>query len=230
MSECGIASSGASPIQGLSSDQKQSWVKFAERLAYFTIGYNILEGAVSIFLGIREESFALAGFGFDSLIEVASAFLVLWRLRSDFEHGAPMSIAAERKATFGIGLLFIILSLVAALAALIQLSDGDHPVSTMPGVVISLLSLSFMFYLWRSKLQTAKALGSKTLESDAACSFACIKLSGVLLAGSLLFTLLPTLWWIDSVAALILSGLILHEGYETIKTSRREDFTGGCCH
>lgn len=232
MSECSTTSTELDSSQRLKPNERQRWAKTAERLAYFTIAYNLVEGVVSIFLGIREESFALAGFGVDSLIEVASALLVLWRLKTDFEHnGSPLSLSAERKATFGIGALFILLAIIAGLAALNQLMNQNHPESTIPGVIVSTMSLSFMFYLWRSKLRVAKALSSKTLESDAACSLACIRLSVVLLAGSLLFALVPALWWVDSVATLTLAGIIFQEGRETIGASRKADFTGGCgCH
>jgi rhodanese-related sulfurtransferase len=44
-----------------------------------------------------------------------------------------------------------------------------------------------MFWLWRAKGWAARALDSRSLEGDAACSLACIQLSSVLFAGSLLF-------------------------------------------
>ena len=56
---------------------EQKLIRRAIWLSYFTIGYNLVEGAVSIAFGVSEGSIALAGFGVDSLIEVASAFIVL---------------------------------------------------------------------------------------------------------------------------------------------------------
>lgn len=203
----------------------------AKLLAHFTIFYNLLEGIVSIGFGVREGSFALAGFGLDSLIEVCSALLVLWRLRSDFEYGAPLSVRAERKATFGVGVLFCLLAFVAAAAALSQLLRHERPESTVPGIVISSLSLSFMFFLWRAKRDIALAINSKTLAADAACSLACIQLSFVLLAGSFVFWANPDLWWVDAVATLVISGFVAREGYETIRAAGKADFQGGCgCH
>lgn len=212
----------------INSASRTSMVQKAKWLAYFTIAYNILEGVVSIGLGIQEESFALAGFGCDSLVEVASAVLVVWRLKADFDHTSTISMQAERKATFGIGVLFLLLAGITAAAAIIQLAQRNHPESTVPGVVISLVSLSFMFFLWRAKLNVANALGSKTLLSDAACSLACIQLSGILLAGSILFWAAPALWWIDAAAAMGISALVVREGWDTIRASRKADFTGGC--
>ena len=75
---------------------KTSLIRRAIALSWFTIGYNLLEGAVSIAFGVSDESVALAGFGMDSLIEVASAALILWRFRS--EAGADFTILTTNTA------------------------------------------------------------------------------------------------------------------------------------
>jgi divalent metal cation (Fe/Co/Zn/Cd) transporter len=85
-----------------------------------------------------------------------------------------------------------------------------------------------MAYLWRAKLGAARALDSAALAADAACSRACIQLSVVLFAGSLLFLLFPALWWVDGAAALGLALLIGKEGLGMIRAARSRGFTGGC--
>jgi divalent metal cation (Fe/Co/Zn/Cd) transporter len=50
----------------------------------------------------------------------------------------------------------------------------------------------------------------------------------VLLAGSAFYGLTPSLWWVDSAAALVIALLIGSEGVETIRAAGREDFSGGC--
>lgn len=190
-------------------------------MALFTIIYNLLEGIVSIGFGIKEESVSLAGFGGDSLIEVGSAIVVLWRLKGE--------VTRERTATFLIGVLFVLLAGVTIVSAGIQIGEGGHPETTLPGMIISAVSLSFMFFLWRAKVKVAYALDSKTLFQDAQCSLACIKLSFVLFFGSLIYWLFPSLHFVDAIAAMILGILIGKEGYEAIVASRSENFTGGCC-
>lgn len=184
------------------------WTRRAKRLALFTVSYNLVEGLVSVAFGVRGESVALAGFGVDSFIEVGSALVVLWRLRG------AVGEDRERRAARSIGVLFLFLATLTALGSTFQLWRRAPPDTTMPGIVISLASLSFMFWLWRAKLETGKALASSAILGDAACSLACIKLSIVLLAGSLVYAMLPVLWWADSIAALILSALIAREGWE----------------
>lgn len=205
------------------------WLAMAKGLAWFTILYNLVEGLVSMGFGAADDSLALFGFGADSFIEVGSAIMILWRLKSS---GCETTgLKRERKATQGIALLLILLAIFTSLGALWRLWKHQQPGTTLPGVIISLASLSFMYWLWRSKKQCAAALNSRALASDAACSLACMQLSVVLLLGSLAFMLVPALWWIDSAAALGIAAFILKEGWGSLRAARHPDFSGGCgCH
>lgn len=210
---------------------RPQWLAFARTLALFTVVYNLLEGGVSMAFGWAEESVALFGFGADSFIEVGSALVVLWRLRGDEGGCQTTRLQRERRAALIIGGLFLLLALGTAAGALLQLLARRHPDTTLPGMVVSGLSLAFMMWLWRAKRRTAQALDSRALEGDAACSLVCIQLSAVLMAGSLLFALSPALWWADAAAALVLSLAIAREGLGGIRAALRPDFSGGCgCH
>lgn len=207
-------------MESVLTKSRESWVGKAVALSWFTIFYNLVEGLVSMAFGIAEESFALFGFGADSFIEVASAVLILWRFRREAHLTSGDIGTREIAATRGIGILFLILAGITAVSSSVQLWNGSHPDSTLPGIAISLASLSFMFYLWRAKLKVADALGSSAMKSDAACSLACIKLSGILLCGSTLYMLSPSLWWADGLAALGLSYFIGREGWGMLAAAR----------
>ncbi len=206
----------------------QAWTDFARSLAAFSITYNVAEGLVSMAFGWSGDSVALFGFGADSFIEVGSAFLVLWRLLDDGTGCRDTRIRRERLAARGIAVLFVLLSLGTAAGAILQWAERKHPETTAPGLIISLLSLSFMYWLWGSKVRAAKAMDSRTLEGDARCSLACMKLSAVLFLGSLVYWLIPTLWWVDAAAALVLSAFIGKEGWDLARSAGRPNFTGGC--
>ena len=62
---------------------RQAYVTRGQRLEYFTIAYNSLEGLTSIVAGLIAGSVSLLGFGLDSMIEVASGAALLRRLRRD---------------------------------------------------------------------------------------------------------------------------------------------------
>jgi divalent metal cation (Fe/Co/Zn/Cd) transporter len=196
-------------------------------LARLTVGWNVVEGAVSIAFGIQEGSVALLGFGVDAWVEVASAGVVLWKL-TRAPGCATERRAQERRATRWIGVLFLLLGLTTALGAVLQLRSGGHPDSSVPAVLISVVSIILMAWLWRAKAQLAEVLDSPTLRMDAACSRACLELSGVLLVGAALYVAVPALWWVDAAAALVLAGFIAREGVEGIRAASRPDFAGGC--
>lgn len=58
-------------------------MKRGRYLEYFTIGYNSLEDVIAVGAGVIAVSIALVEFGFDSLIEVTSGAVLLWRLYAD---------------------------------------------------------------------------------------------------------------------------------------------------
>lgn len=208
--------------------ERPLWVRRAILLSWLTIAYNLVEAGVSMGFGWADESVALFGFGVDALIEVASAVAVLWRFRGESGAAAMPDLARERRATLIIGALFVLLALGTVAGAAARLVAGTPPQTTVPGVVVALVSLSFMFFLWAGKRRTAAALDSATVASDAACSLACIQLSGVLLVGSALFALAPQLWWVDAAAAIALAVLIGRDGVGGIRAARRPAFSGGC--
>jgi divalent metal cation (Fe/Co/Zn/Cd) transporter len=204
------------------------WVRWALVLSVITIGFNLLEGLVSIGFGWEDQSIALFGFGVDSLIEVASAGLIYWRFHQDEDLGERQTPHRERLATRSIGVMLLLLAAGTALGSVLQLLSHRHPGTTVPGVIVSLVSLAAMFLLWQSKHKTAIALDSRAMKSDAACSFACMQLSSVVLVGSLLFWWSPGLWWMDGATALIVSMLIAKEGWSGFHASFQPDFSGGC--
>src|SRR5207247_6500908 len=56
-------------------------VRLALLLTYITLGWMTIEGAASLLLGWASKSLLLEAFGIDSLIELFSGGVLLWRLR-----------------------------------------------------------------------------------------------------------------------------------------------------
>ena len=82
---------------------RQALIRRGQRLEYFTIAYNSVEGLVSIVAGLIAGSVSPIGFGLDSLIEVTPGAALLWpyRLRGVRQSGrdslclsAPLSVPA----------------------------------------------------------------------------------------------------------------------------------------
>lgn len=215
---------------GADPAERARWVRRARFLAWFTIGYNLLESLAGIGFGIADESLALLGFGIDSCIEMTSAIFVLWRLGAELS-GHERQAQRERRAGLAVAILLILLGVGTIMGSGWLLWTRQHPESTLAGGIIAAASLSFMFWLWRAKLAAAAALGSQTLHQDAACALGCIALSTTLLIGSVIYAVAPALWWVDAVAALIIAVLIVREGVGGLRASLAGQTAGcGCSH
>jgi len=203
------------------------WRNFAIFLGCFTIIYNTAEGAVSIFYGSDDGSLSLLGFGIDSIIEVLSGCLVLWRFIwiGKTNH---QSLRKERIATASIGLMLAALGIGTVTTAVYNLVMHNKPSDTVAGALITASSVLIMITLYCFKRHASRVLDSATLASDAKCSMSCIKLSLVVFFGSGIFWLDSELWWIDSAAAILISIFIAAEGINTARHAFSKDFAGGC--
>src|SRR5215469_15583235 len=84
-------------------------IREAFRLEWFTIGWMTVEAVVAIGAGITAGSLVLIAFGLDSVIELASAGVLIWRLSLELRHGQVFSERAERTASrIGGTLLFVL--------------------------------------------------------------------------------------------------------------------------
>lgn len=80
-------------------DQCTQRVREAFRLEYMTIGWMVIEAGVATGSGIIARSVTLLAFGIDSIIELVSAGLLIWRLTVELRNGQSFAESAERKAS-----------------------------------------------------------------------------------------------------------------------------------
>jgi len=185
-------------------------------LGYFTIVYNILEGLVSIFFGVRGETLTLFGFGVDSFIEVISGIgivIMVLRIRRNPE---ALRTTFESTALRVTGTCFYLLSIGLAVTAVYNIVTRHKPGTTLPGIIISLVSIAIMSMLVAAKRKVGYTLHSEPILEDANCSRVCIYMSLVLLAASLIFQL-TGFGLVDSIGALGLIYFSFHEGTESFK-------------
>ena len=184
------------------------------RLEYFTIAWNSLEGAVAVIAGLVAGSISLVGFGIDSFIEVTSGAALLWRMSVDADiHRRERN---ERLALRIVGLCFVALAAYIAYESIGDLTRGQAPEHSIPGIVLACVSLLVMPLLSRAKRKVGTALGSAAMHADAKQTDFCVYLSAILLGGLLLNALFG-LWWADPVSALIMAPIIAKEGIEGIR-------------
>jgi divalent metal cation (Fe/Co/Zn/Cd) transporter len=184
-------------------------------LAALTIAWNVVEAVVAVSAGVAAGSIALIGFGFDSIIEVLSACVVLWQFRAELRGGYDE--ARERRALRLIGVTFFVLAAYISAEAVRDLFfiDAEADESAI-GITLAALSLLIMPALAWAKKRTADQLGSPTLRADSIETLLCSWLSAALLVG-LVLNATVNWWWADPVAALVIAGLAAREGLEAIR-------------
>jgi divalent metal cation (Fe/Co/Zn/Cd) transporter len=179
--------------------------------------YNAVEAGVAVVFGYWAHSIALVGFGLDSVIELAAASLLLWRLGLE-ARGAPEHEveAGERRVGRFVGLTFIALALYVVAQSGWILLRAKAPDESVVGIVLAAASLVVMPLVSWGKLRAADRIGSRALRAEARETLACSYLSFTLLLG-LAANALAGWWWADPVAALLMVPWLVKEGIEGIR-------------
>ena len=197
-----------------STANREQYVRRGQRLEYFTIAYNSLEGAASIIAGLLAGSVSLVGFGLDSMIEVASGAALLWRLHYDMDSSRREQV--ERTALRAVGACFIELALYIVYESISTLIRQVPPERSIAGIVIASASVIVMPLLARAKRRVARQIGSGAMRADSKQADFCSYLCGILLGGLLLNAFLGW-WWMDPVAGLVMVPIIAKEGVAGVR-------------
>jgi divalent metal cation (Fe/Co/Zn/Cd) transporter len=195
-------------------------LRFALILTYITLGWMTIEGAAALLLGWVSKSLLLEAFGIDSVIELFSAAVLLWRLRVEAkgtatsEHVNLVEHRAARLVGYSLYALvaYIVLNSGYGLFVAKRITDTHESVW---GILIGAVAKVGMPILAAYKLKVAARLNSRALRADAVESITCGYLSIVLMIG-LAATRLLDWWWLDSVAALALIPFIIKEARAAI--------------
>jgi divalent metal cation (Fe/Co/Zn/Cd) transporter len=181
------------------------------KIEFLSIGWTGLESIVGIIAGVLAGSVALISFGFDSVIEVASSLVLVWRL-SD-------ASAAENREQFAhrlVGVCFLALALYVSFEALKDLLTRSSPRVTYLGIIYAAACVIVMPLLARAKRRAATNLQSYALHADSHQSDICAYLAMILLLGLGLNALFGW-WWADPLAALCMVPIILREGIGSLR-------------
>ena len=211
------------PPAVLSPNARAAAARRGTHLSRITLAYNAAEGVAAIVAGLTAGSVALVGYGIDSVVEVASSGAALFRLHRDAE--VARRAHAERIAMRVVGWSFLALAAYIVVDADYALYAHEVPERSLPGLIITVLSVIVMPTLARAKRRVAVTLGSRALTADATQTSLCAYLSAIVLVGLLLNATLGW-WWADPVAALCMVPIIAKEGIEGV---RGEQACDDCC-
>jgi len=198
--------------------------RIASILAIVTIVYNIVEGLVSVYFGVDDNTLALFGFGLDSFVEVISG-IGIWHMIQRIQRQPETDPDRfEMTALRVTGSAFYLLSMGLTVGALLNLYHGHKPETTIWGIIIATISISVMWILIRYKVKVGRQLHSEAILADANCSRVCLWLSCVLLIASAGYEL-TGIGGIDAAGSIMIALFSFREGRESFEKARGET----CC-
>ena len=202
---------------------KSTLLQWAMFLAYLTIFYNLLEGIISVSVGLSDETLSLFGFGIDSFVEVISGIGIWHMLKRIKTEGEKKRDEFEKTALKITGTGFYILVAGLIISSIYNFVINHKPSTTFWGVVISLISIMTMSILIWYKLNVGKALNSEAIIADANCTKTCLYLSIILLVASIGYEL-TGIGGFDSVGALLIAYFSFKEGKESFEKAKSEKY------
>ncbi len=189
------------------SPDRAEAIRRGRRIAYLSICCTTVEAGVGILAGARADSTALLGFGVDSVIEVFSAAVVLWRMQA-----GARGERRERTALRLIGASLLLLAVFIGVGAIRSLIGHEPAAQSYLGIALAVGSIVVMQWLARAKRSVARDLSSGAVQADSVQSEICSYLAAILLVGLGLNAWLGW-WWADPLAALAMVPLVLKEGW-----------------
>ncbi|HVZ32720.1 MAG TPA: cation transporter, partial [Polyangiaceae bacterium] len=185
-------------------------VNTALRLEWLTLAWMIVEAVIAIGSGVSAHSLVLQAFGADSVIELVSAGVLVWRLRVELQSQGSFPEHVERRASRIGGALLFALCAYVTIGAIHSLWTHQGQTFTKAGLAVTAAAIPIMYGLAKSKLRMADRLGSRALRADAMESLTCGYLSVVVVV-ALLAQLFVGAWWVCAASALVLVPFLLRE-------------------
>ncbi len=173
-------------------------------LEYATLAWNIVGTPVMIATAFQIGSTALAGFGFDSLIEIFASLVVIWQLKG-------VEAGRECLALRLIGAAFFLLAGYVLVQSLWMLITRHHPAQSLFGVAWLVFTVVAMALLAYGKLATGQALGNVVLRTEARVTLIDAALAAAVLIGVSLNGWLGW-WWADPISGLVIVFYGVKEG------------------
>lgn len=203
--------------------EKKRLYNLALGLAIFTIGYNLIEGLISTYLGFEGESLALFGFGSDSFVEVISGIGIVHMIFRIQKSPNSSRDRFEKTALQITGFAFYLLVVSLLVTSIYNIWIGHKPVTTFFGVIISIISIVVMLFLVAWKRKVGNRLESEPILADANCTMICAYMSIILLISSGIYEL-TSIGYVDSLGTLGLAYFAFKEGKECFEKANSDTY------
>jgi divalent metal cation (Fe/Co/Zn/Cd) transporter len=149
-----------------------------------TVLWMVVEATVSIGAGVLATSALLIAFGLDSMIELISGAVLLWRLSLEARGEQTEQVErAEQRASWVVAIALALLCLYVLVTAIWGLVTRARPDESIVGISMAAAAMIVMPVLGISKRRIAARIQSGALCGDAASSFTCGYMAGAVLLG-----------------------------------------------
>lgn len=204
-------------MRAVTAEHRHQLTSAAIRWCALSVAWAAFAGTSSFVAGLSASSNALVAFGASSLLDGTASAVLVWRFRHE-QSGADVD-AVERRAAFAVGVVMSAVALYLGARAVNALAEQSGPETSPVGIVLTAASAVVLPLLARAKLRLAARLKSPGLRGDGVLS-----LAGAAMAAATLLSLVVDVtldwWWADSVAALLVSTLLVVEGARTVASAR----------
>jgi len=180
----------------------------------------LVEAALALGAGLAARSVLLTAFGFDSVIELVSAVLLIWRLAREAGGGDLGALERiEVRATKVSAVLLVLLCLYVVTTSIAGLVAHVEPEGSILGIAVAAAAVAVMPALAVGKRRVNAVLNSAALKADIAETAVCAWMAGTVLVGVALTTTFGW-WWAEYVAAAGLLYWLVGETREAVEAAR----------
>lgn len=192
--------------------QEAGWLraaKWARWLAWASLFWMTVEGAVGLLAGLTAGSIALVGWALSSAVEGLASVIVIWR----FTGSRTLSETAEGRAQKAVAISFWLLAPYVAIESVRDLLSQHRPEASLLGIGLTVSSVILMPALGIAKQRLGTRLGSGATAGEGTQNLLCAYLAAAVLVG-LLANQFFGWWWLDPVAGLAVAAAAVREGRE----------------
>ncbi len=183
--------------------------RWARWLAWASLLWMTVEGAVGLAAGITAGSVALVGWALSSVVEGLASVIVIWR----FTGGRTLSETSEARAQKAVAISFWLLAPYVAIEAVRDLIAGNRADASLLGIGLTISSLVLMPALGIAKKRLGDRLNSGATAGEGGQNLLCAYLAAAVLVGLVANSLFGW-WWLDPIAGLLIAGVAVREGLE----------------
>ena len=185
--------------------------RWARWLAWASLVWMLVEGAVGFWQGLVVGSIALTGWALGSAVEGLASVIVVWR----FTGSRTVSETAERRAQRGVAVSFWLIAPYIAAESVRNLLGEHRAEATVIGIVLTAIAVVQMPLLGYAKHRLGKRLGSAATAGEGTQNYLCAAQAAAVLISLALTATWPGGWWLDPVIGLGIAAVAVWEGVKS---------------